>query len=308
MRSPASALVVREVMSMPRRRGVLIGIGDEYDALPELDWGAREALARPAPVRLVRAYHHAQFTRPWSPDPDRTRDLPAEAMHVLQRATAYLTREWPDLVVESQAVEGPASDVLVRASAAAGLTVLGSRPLSGVPGLVLGSVSSTVAAHAHGPVVVVRGSGRIPAQRPMVVVGVDGSSSTADVLRFGFEHAERHCRSLHAVVCTNESFEQRVSGEPVTAAACEAAGRWLSQVLDPWRDEFPRVELRVSVLVAHPVAGLVEASAGHELLVVGSGLSGPPRLAALLGSVTQGVLHHAESPVAIVRAFSPAIA
>jgi len=44
------------------------------------------------------------------------------------------------------------------------------------------------------------------------------------------------------------------------------------------------------------------------LLVVGSGLSGPPRLAALLGSVTQGVLHHAECPVAVVRTFSPVMA
>ena len=308
MRYPASAVVVREVMAMQRRRGVLIGVGDEYDALPELEWGAREAMSRTGVVRLVRAYHCAQFTRPWSTDAADKRDVRADALHVLQRATAHLKGEWPDLAVQSEVVEGAASEVLVRASADAGVTVLGSRQLSGVPGLVLGSVSCSVAAHAHGPVVVVRGSGRIPAERPMVVVGLDGSSATGEVLRFAFEHSARHRRTLHAVVCTKEPFEHRISGKLAAAATNEAAGRWLSDLLGQWREEFPHVEVRESVFVAHPVAGLVEASAGQELLVVGSGLSGPPRLVALLGSVTQGVLHHAECPVAIARAFSPVLA
>jgi nucleotide-binding universal stress UspA family protein len=50
----------------------------------------------------------------------------------------------------------------------------------------------------------------------------------------------------------------------------------------------------------HPVAGLVAASAGQDLLVVGS-RSGHARVAALLGSVSQGVLHHATCPVAVVH-------
>ena len=54
-----------------------------------------------------------------------------------------------------------------------------------------------------------------------------------------------------------------------------------------------------AVIREHPVAGLVLASAAQYLLVVGS--RGRHALAGiLLGSVSQGVLHHATCPVAIV--------
>jgi len=51
---------------------------------------------------------------------------------------------------------------------------------------------------------------------------------------------------------------------------------------------------------AHPVAGLVAESLSQELLVVGA-RSRHARLASLLGSVSQGVLHHATCPVAVIH-------
>jgi len=58
--------------------------------------------------------------------------------------------------------------------------------------------------------------------------------------------------------------------------------------------------LQRGVVRDHPLAGLVAAADGEDLLVVGS-RSAHARVAALLGSVSRGVLHHATCPVAVVH-------
>lgn len=64
--------------------------------------------------------------------------------------------------------------------------------------------------------------------------------------------------------------------------------------------DHPDVELNTRLMSGQPARCLLLAAESAELLVVGSrgrgGFSG-----LLLGSVSQGVLHHAHCPVAIVR-------
>ena len=292
---------------MEIRGGVLVGIGDEYEAMPELDWGGREAVARSVALQLVRAYHRSLLSHPWSAeDLPSVAELRADALQRLQRALAHANRQWPGLTVRADIEEGLPADVLIAASGSADVTVLGSRHLGPIGGLLLGSVSNAVALHARGPVVVVRNAARVPVVRPAVVVGLYGVSAEA-VLRFGFDHAARHGEGLEAVVCVTEPYEHRLNGESATELAtvlADRAGRWLSDTVAPWHRRYPDVEVRETVTVAQPVAGLVEASAGQELLVVG----GRPRDRGMpLGSVTQGVLHHAECPVAVVPAARPGV-
>ncbi|MFG1813507.1 universal stress protein [Kribbella sp. NPDC049174] len=60
------------------------------------------------------------------------------------------------------------------------MLVLGSRGLGGWSGLILGSVTVQVSAHAHCPVVVIPPDLRPhPHTMPTVVVGVDGCSTRA---------------------------------------------------------------------------------------------------------------------------------
>ena len=73
----------------------------------------------------------------------------------------------------------------------------------------------------------------------------------------------------------------------------------MSEALAGWSQKYPDVEVHHAVIRDHPVPGLIAESLNQELLVVGT--RGRHALAGtLLGSVSQGVLHHADLPVAVI--------
>jgi nucleotide-binding universal stress UspA family protein len=280
---------------------VLVGLGDRREAMPEIDWAAAEAQARGARLRIIRAFHLAQGTQPWTTSMDTMliEDLRRDAERRLRAAVDYLSERWPTIEVESVAIDGNAWDVLVKGSADAAVTVLGSRQLGAVGAVALGSVSTVVAAAAHGPVVVSGRPGAASGEPGSVVVGVDGSEHGDEVLTFAFDYASRHRRPLHAVYCWRPDVlvtSQWRAARP----APEQADRWLAEALAGWQEKYPDVRTQRGVVRDHPVGGLVAASAGQDLLVVGS-RSRHARLAVLLGSVSQGVLHSAVCPVAVVH-------
>ena len=71
-----------------------------------------------------------------------------------------------------------------------------------------------------------------------------------------------------------------------------------------WQQKVPDVDVRQLVVHSHPGRALIAASAGAELVVVGSRGRGSFR-SILLGSVSHAVLHHAHGPVAVVRPTVP---
>ncbi|MGX7829609.1 universal stress protein [Actinokineospora sp. 24-640] len=76
--------------------------------------------------------------------------------------------------------------------------------------------------------------------------------------------------------------------------------RALAEAMSGWTEKYPDVPVRRAVTRGHPARTLTGIAAGAALLVVGSRGAGGFR-GLLLGSVSQGVLHHATCPVAIVR-------
>lgn len=280
---------------------ILFGIADAVTGRIALDWAAREASAQNRPLHVVRAFHWSSGATPWQTGTDRmvVADLRRVAEESVERAVTHIRAEWPDVPVTGASVDGIAWDVLIERSADAELTVLGSRNLSALSAAVLGSVSTMVAARAAGPVVVIAGAPGLRAENPAVVVGIDPRSANDAVLSFGFEHASRHNLPLHAILCWRPDTLAEVhwSAEQPTPPQ---ADRWLAEATAGWQEKYPDVDIHRQVTRAHAVDGLVAHSRSQELLVVG-GRTRHPRLAPLLGSVSQGVLHHATCPVAVVH-------
>ena len=286
---------------MPARNAILVGLADAEHPTTALSWAAREAILRGAELRILRAYEWSPAGTPWDVQVDGqiVGEVGGAAQGQVDRAIASVQRDFPDLRVTAAAVEGPANQLLVEASEESLMTVLGSRNLSAFGAAIMGSVSTVVAARAHGPVVVVAGPPGDPAENPAVVVGVDGTPESEAGLAFAFEEARLRGRMVRAVFAWRPDTLATMRWRPEPPAP-ERAERWLAEALAGWQEKFPDVHSVHAVVRGHPVEALVLESNGAELLVVG-GRSRHARVGSLLGSVSQGVLHHARCPVAVVH-------
>ncbi|MFK0291791.1 universal stress protein [Streptomyces sp. NPDC090442] len=138
-----------------------------------------------------------------------------------------------------------------------------------------------------------------------IVVGVDGSDSSKDALRWAVRQAEL----TDGVVCAVTAWEHTplfgsVGRMGVHAELADDLKAEASRVLDDAVEEVVPPEqaarVRRSLAYGTPAAALVDQAKGADLLVVGShGRSGFTR--ALLGSVSQHCTQHAPCPVVVVR-------
>ena len=131
-----------------------------------------------------------------------------------------------------------------------------------------------------------------------IVVGVDGSLSSQQALRWAARQARLTGGVVHAVSVwdypTGALVLEDIDWFGITSKTLEDA---VTASLQP--DEAERVQ-RV-VLRGYPVRVLLDAAADAELLVVGSrGRGGMAGI--LLGSVSQHVVTHARCPVVVMHA------
>jgi nucleotide-binding universal stress UspA family protein len=258
------------------------------------------------PLRLVHAFEPSQYAvRPiigWTPSIEGVMRNAAERL--LDEAVEVLGLVYPDLDVSVRLQPGSATQTLLEESERASLVVLGSRGTGGFAGLLIGSTTLHVAAHAHCPVVAVPAADDVTPARRGVVVGVDGSELSERAIDFAFQAA-------------SETHEDLVALHAWTDPAQMGGGVMMPLVYDPalvseeerlslaesmagWPEKYPDVPVEHKVVRDHPVRALVAQAANARLLVVGSRGRGEVR-SLVLGSVSHGVLHHATCPVAVVR-------
>jgi nucleotide-binding universal stress UspA family protein len=283
------------------QRPVVAGVDGSPSSDAVLRWAIADARTQNVPLRLVFAfewnYTHSRVPL-YSDVPEEYVQLPR---HVAEQAVAELVgraTELGDVDVAGKALDGEPVSVLLEESLSASQLVLGSRLLKALRSSVLGSVSAGVAARAACPVVVLRGPAGLPDEGTGVVVGVDGSPRSQLVLEYGFDYASRHQLPLRAVLCWYPDLLAVMSWRPEPPPP-ERVDAWLAETLAGWQQKFPDVAVHPEVIREHPTAGLVLASAEQRVLVVGS--HGHRALVGtMLGSTSQGVLHHASCPVAVV--------
>ena len=278
-------------------RPVVVGVDGSASAYRAVEWAAGEAHRRGVGLRLVRAFSWTTADHPtgWVA---RYRD---EMLDVSRRQVARALRvaadTRPDVEAEFAVEIGAPIEVLSSEARRAQLLVLGDRGLGEVAGLVLGSVAVSLAARGACPVVVVRGE-RAGADGP-VVVGVDGSPVSEAALAFAFDAAAARGVDLVAVhAWSPTAIDEELASLVEWDASAESAV--LAERLAGWGQKYPQVAVRRTVVRDGAVRALVTASAGAQLVVVGSRGRGNAA-GLLLGSVSHGVLHGAHCPVAVVR-------
>lgn len=285
--------------------GVIVGYdGSEHSSMA-VDWAAAEAVSRGVPLTLVAA-----TTIPLEGmrfggsvlSPDAIDDL-LERLRVATESRADESRSaHPGLDVDVKVALGSPSSVLVEASANAALVVLGSRGMGGFRGLLLGSVGVQVASSAACPVVVIR---KVPGESAKtIVVGVDGSELSLAALDFAFDMADRRGWSVRAVhaweVPAYDVIAAPAGPPPFDVAEFEAAEqRAFAESLAGLRERHPGVPIDEVMAKGQSVRAILDSSDDAALIVLGTRGRGE-FLGALLGSVSQGVLHRAKAPVAVV--------
>ncbi|GAY07347.1 universal stress protein [Pseudonocardia sp. N23] len=289
-------------MSRHRSGPVVVGVDGSRSASQAVEWGATEAMLTGAPLRLVAALGPPAVRRTDDGDLQEVsaRHLVVSARAALDMAADQAVRAQPCLDVDSDAREGFPVPVLLDESRHATVLVIGNRGLGGVPGLLLGSVSTTVAAKAECPVVVVRGTVVGPGDDRPVVVGVDGSPISDSAIELAFAEASERGAPLLAVHAWSDRMLVEL-GPIVDMDAINADERQLlSQRLAGRREEYPDVEVRTLVRRDKAAEVLLDLSAKAQLVVVGS--RGRGRVSGLLlGSVGHALLHLAECPVLVAR-------
>lgn len=287
-------------------QAIIVGIDGSSNSDDALEWAVAEASARRAPLHIVCAgVHHGEGPKAIYDDAvvDAliAREQRAAADERLATARSRILAAHPGLVVSVESSLDSAADTLVTLSKRAHLVVVGRSGHGAVVGAVLGSVTSRLVTHAQCPVVVVHASPVVVAGggRRGVVVGVDGSVLSELALAHAFEQASLRGVGLHVV---HAWWTRATAGQaPDTQRDQIARERvTLSETMVGWAEHYPDVEVTLSMPVGPVVLALTEASHDAELLVVGSrGLDGIRRL--VLGSVSRGVLRHADCTVVVVH-------
>ena len=274
---------------------VIVAYDGSSDSDRGLDWAIEHAEARGLPLEVYASSGDLEYL------PERTSDQAEQLVDSWLAQASERLKESGVADWTTTALRGKVVPELSEASSSASLLVLGAQGHGVLGGILLGSVSQHLARHAHCPVVVVRGM-HAPGSR-RVVVGVDGSEASRNALAFAFDYADSTggtVVALHGRSVTSMNGPWDVDVAPAVAEELESAQRLLAEAVAGMGEKYPDVPLELQPMPVPPVRALADSSLTAALVVVGTrGRGGFVGL--LLGSVSAGVLQHAQCPVAVVR-------
>jgi nucleotide-binding universal stress UspA family protein len=281
---------------------IVVGVDGSPTSDLALGWAVDEAARRGLPLHIIHAFSYGY------PMTDAgigyaINGLRQLADGVRRDAATRARRANPELVITWSEPACRPAPALVHASETADTVVLGARGMSAALGVFMGSVSVQVAAHAHCPVVIVHDTPAQPAGAP-VVVGVDGSAVSSSAIAYAYEQASSRGVGLTVVHAWWLDHAEGAAASAIWTVDWQAFAAeeqaLVAESLAGWQEKYPDVAVRRHSVRGLPVEALIRQGENACLVVVGTrGRGGFGGL--LLGSVSQGVMHRAQCPVAVVH-------
>ncbi|MEU3098766.1 universal stress protein [Streptomyces sp. NPDC006967] len=283
---------------------LVVGVDGSDSSLEAVDWAVDEAARLGLPLRLV---HASLWERYEGGLPSFGTGRPAEevmAEHIAASGTERARLRDPEVKVSGDVLPDDAVSALLHAAHESSALVTGSRGRGGIAGMLLGSVSLTVAARAVCPVIVVRGGERNrQGSFGRVVVGLGDSTEGSAAVRFAFREAQARGCALHAVRTwrrpDHEHVDHPLIADDAAGAYEERASTLLTDVLRDAVRHHPQVDVRRQAVEGPPHKVLLDASSEADLVVVGARRR-HGHVGLQLGRVAHALLHHAGCPVAVV--------
>ncbi|MFF7726491.1 universal stress protein [Streptomyces sp. NPDC008001] len=281
---------------------LVVGVDGSAGSMLALDWAVDAAARRRARLRIVYASrwerYESRLPEPGEPSAEAVAEERVVAVSELRARERS-----PGLVVEAEVLPEEPLNALLDESRRALALVTGPSGRGTLTGLLLGSVSLSVAARAHCPVVVVRGEERnVRGEYGRIVVGVGAPEEAPAALRFALREAAARGCGVEAVRAWRHPAHQSADHYPLPSDDAieheELAGRELIEALREPQREFPDVTVHRTVYEGHARQALIDASATADLLVVGA-VRRRRGFGLQLGRVSHTALHHAGCPVAV---------
>ncbi|PRH80774.1 universal stress protein [Streptomyces solincola] len=282
---------------------LVVGVDGSPSSYTAADWAVDEALRRDVPLRIVHASSWERYEGPHlAAGLERTGGR-VLAENIVGAAAQRAVRRAPGVTVRTAVRAEDPAGALVRESEHAFAVVTGCRGRGDIAGLLLGSVSLTVAATAHCPVVVVRGSpDAVAGGRRRVAAGV-GAAEDGEAVGFACEEAEARGCPLEVVHAWRDAGPRPaehplLTGGGLNRRASDAEALLETVIKGPLADH-PDLEARCEVEEGSARKTLLRRATRSDLLVIG-GHRRHGRLGMQLGLVGHALLHHADCPVALV--------
>lgn len=286
------------------RYGILVGVDGSQESATAARWAAREAQLFDVPITLMYVVTPVGVRWPTGPlqatIAEFERENAEEALSYVRAEVAAATASGTALDIRSEVQRAPALPALIDASKEARMVVVGSRGMGTVGRLLMGSVSTGLIHHAHGPVTVVHSrEGRLPDVTAPIVLGIDGSPASESATALAFEEAAVRQVDLLAAHVFNGGNGLPLQGQEWREHK-QRAQEVLAERLAGWQERYPDVRVLRHVEFDEPARWLAERSRTAQLVVLGShgrgGFSGM-----LLGSVSSAVAQSVDIPVTVVR-------
>jgi nucleotide-binding universal stress UspA family protein len=120
-----------------------------------LAWAAKQAALCGSPLAVISTWR-LPIGYGWTPSWPAGVDPATDVRTALDQSVLEVLGSDPEIEMTSEVIEGHPAVVLTEQSRTASLIVVGSRGHGEFAGMLLGSVSEFLTAHAHCPVVVTR--------------------------------------------------------------------------------------------------------------------------------------------------------